>query len=232
MAYTAKEWHAWVPSMKEASPKAQAQKSPPRFCQGPCWQRWRLLGLYTLEWCDQDKCFWNWWLQNCMASQRWGIQRKMHGAYSETWWWDCPYVGLHEYCWCRGAAFHWGHHEFTNVLLYTEREDATITPCPWSSCTFPTWQWSQTHLRPLLDFWRRTGWKWFSVSPDLNPIEHLWGILKRQVEHHSPSSIQSLKEVILEEWKKKDLAKCRQIVHSMPRRLGALIKNHGGHSKY
>ncbi len=103
------------------------QKSPPRVCQGPCWQRWRILGLYTLEWWDQDKCFWNWWLQNCMASQRWGIQRKMHGAYSETWWWQCPYVGLHECCWCRGAAFHWWHHEFTNVLLYTEREDATIT---------------------------------------------------------------------------------------------------------
>ncbi len=44
--------------------------------------------------------------------------------------------------------------------------------------------------------------QWPSMSPDLNPIEHLWGILKRQVEHHSPSSIQSLKEVILEEWKK------------------------------
>ncbi len=56
------------------------------------------------------------------------------------------YVGLHECCWCRGAAFHWWHHEFTNVLLYTEREDATITPFPWSSCTFPTWQWSWTHI--------------------------------------------------------------------------------------
>ncbi len=44
--------------------------------------------------------------------------------------------------------------------------------------------------------------QWPSMSPDLNPIEHLWGILKRQVEHHSPSSIQSLKEVILEEWKR------------------------------
>ncbi len=74
--------------------------------------------------------------------------------------------------------------------------------------------------------------QWPSMSPDLNPIEHLWGILKRQVEHHSPSSIQSLKEVILESWKKIDLAKCRQLVHSMPRRLGAVIKNHGGHTKY
>ncbi len=74
--------------------------------------------------------------------------------------------------------------------------------------------------------------QWPSMSPDLNPIEHLWGILKRQVEHHSPSSIQSLKEVILEEWKKIDLAKCRQLVLSMPRRLGAVIKNHGGHTKY
>ena len=110
-------WHACVPSLMEASPKAQAKKS-----QGPCWKRWRLLGLYTLEWWDQDKCFGNWWLQNCMVSQLWGIQRKMHGAYSETWW-------LHECCWCRGAAFHWWHHEFTDVLLYTERKDATIESC-------------------------------------------------------------------------------------------------------
>ncbi len=28
-----------LPSTKEASPKAQAQKSPPRVCQGPCCQR-------------------------------------------------------------------------------------------------------------------------------------------------------------------------------------------------
>ncbi len=74
--------------------------------------------------------------------------------------------------------------------------------------------------------------QWPSMSPDLSPIEHLWGILKRQVEHHSPSSIQSLKEVIPEEWKKIDLVKCCQLVHSMPRGLGAVIKNHGGQTKY
>lgn len=40
------------------------------------------------------------------------------------------------------------------------------------------------------------------MSPDWNPIQHLWGTLKRQVEHHFPSSIQALKEAVLEEWKK------------------------------
>jgi len=59
-------------------------------------------------------------------------------------------------------------------------------------------------------------------------IYKLCGVLKRQVKNHSPSSIQSLKEVILEEWKKID----HQLVHSMPRRLGAINKNHGGQTKY
>ncbi len=45
-----------------------------------------------------------------MASKLYGVAKvrntkKMHGAYSETWWWQCPYVGLHECCWCRGLHF-------------------------------------------------------------------------------------------------------------------------------
>ncbi len=58
-----------------------------------------------------------------------------------------------------------------------------------------------THLRPLLDFWRRTGWKWFSgqVCLLIWTQSNTYGEFWRQVEHHSPSSIQSLKEVILEE---------------------------------
>ncbi len=162
-------------------------------------------------------------------------KRKMHGAYSETLWWQCPYVGPHECCWCRGAAFHWWHHEFTNVLLYTEEKMLPSLRALDRCALFQHDNDPKHTSKATVGFLKKNRVKviqWPSMSPDLNPIEHLWGILKRQVENHSPSSIQSLKEVILEEWKKIDLAKCRQLVHSMPRRLGAVIKNHGGHTKY
>ncbi len=118
-----------------------------------------------------------------------------------------------------GAAFHWWHHEFTNVLLYTEREDATSLRALGRRALFQHDNDPKHTSKATVVFLKKNRVKviqWPSMSPDLNPIEHLWGILKRQVEHHSPSSIQSLKEVILEEWKKIDLAKCRQLVHSMP----------------
>ncbi len=38
--------------------------------------------------------------------------------------------------------------------------------------------------------------EWPSMSPDLNPIEHMWGILKRKVEKHHVSNIQQLRDVI------------------------------------
>ncbi len=176
--------------MKEASPKAQAQKSPPRVCQGPCWQRWRLLGLYTLEWWDQDKCFWNWWLQNCMASQRWGIQRKMHGAYSETWWWQCPcgaaWVLLVSGS-CISLKASWIH---KCTALYWKRRcyhhSVPLVVVHFSNMTMIL----NTHLRPLLDFWRRTcesdsvakyvSWSEPNRTPMGNSEETIWASLSIQ----------------------------------------------------
>ncbi len=53
---------------------------------------------------------------------------------------------------------------------------------------------------------------WPSMSPDLNPIEHLWGILKRKVEERKVSNIQQLLDVVLEEWKRTPVATCGALV--------------------
>ncbi len=46
------------------------------------------------------------------------------------------------------------------------------------------------------------------MSPDINPIEHLWGILKRKVEERKISNIHQLCDVVMEEWKRTPVATC------------------------
>ncbi len=73
---------------------------------------------------------------------------------------------------------------------------------------------------------------WPSMSPDLNPIEHLWGILKWKVEERKVSNIHQLCDVVIEQWKRTPVATCKALVNSMPKRVKAVLENNGGHTKY
>ncbi len=55
---------------------------------------------------------------------------------------------------------------------------------------------------------------WPSMFPDLNPIEHLWGILKWKEEERKVSNIHQLRDVIMEEWKRTPVATCEALVNS------------------
>ena len=73
---------------------------------------------------------------------------------------------------------------------------------------------------------------WPSMSPDLNPIEHLWGILKRKVEVCKISNIRQLRDVVVEEWESISVVTREALVNSKTRRVKAVLDNDGGHTKY
>lgn len=76
--------------------------------------------------------------------------------------------------------------------------------------------------------------KWPAQSPDLNPIEHLWAHLKRKLGEYreSPGGVHDLWHRLKEEWVKIPKEVCQSLIESMPRRIGAVIKAKGGHTKY
>lgn len=75
---------------------------------------------------------------------------------------------------------------------------------------------------------------WPSSSPDLNPIEHLWSHLKRQLNKYETPSKGMLEhwDRIQCEWDKIDQTECMKLIESMPRRILAVIKSKGQWTKY
>ena len=73
--------------------------------------------------------------------------------------------------------------------------------------------------------------EWPSMSPDLNPIEHLWKMLKIAVHEHKCSNQEEAWEVCQAEWKKL-VPNCKTLVVSMNSRLEAVLKANGAATKY
>ena len=68
---------------------------------------------------------------------------------------------------------------------------------------------------------------WASQSPDMNPIEHLWQMVKTAIFKRvdRASSLDDLFEIVKEEWRKIPLAEMQKLVHSMPKRCKAVLKS-------
>lgn len=82
---------------------------------------------------------------------------------------------------------------------------------------------------------KKKKWKtleWPSQSPDLNPIEHMFNLLKTKMRKENPRNKAELKEKILQAWKSINVSTTTKLVHSMPRRLQAVIENKGYATKY
>ena len=76
--------------------------------------------------------------------------------------------------------------------------------------------------------------EWIAQSPDMSPIEQLWEELDRRLRSHEdkPTSKEHLFQMLKEEWEKIPEDVALNLVDSMPRRVEALVKAKGHHTKY
>ena len=68
---------------------------------------------------------------------------------------------------------------------------------------------------------------WPSSSPDINPIENLWGLVKRNVEKRKPRNLEDLKVFMVEEWENISDEVINNLVRSMRTRCEEVIRLNG-----
>lgn len=75
---------------------------------------------------------------------------------------------------------------------------------------------------------------WPALSPDLNPMENLWGILTRKIYANGKQygNINDLKTAIIKEWNDINVGTLDNLVDSMPSRIFQLTKAHGQSINY
>jgi transposase len=69
-------------------------------------------------------------------------------------------------------------------------------------------------------------------SPDLNPIEHMWDHVARQVRKINPQTSAALKDAIETAWYNTPVEVVQNLISSMPRRIAAVVAAKGGPTKY
>ena len=68
---------------------------------------------------------------------------------------------------------------------------------------------------------------WPEKSPDLNPIENVWGIVKRKMRNTRPNNADSLKAAIEVTWASITPQQGRRLIDSMPLCIDAVIHAKG-----
>ncbi len=68
--------------------------------------------------------------------------------------------------------------------------------------------------------------KWPPQSPDLNPVEHLWDVVEREIYimDVQPTNLQQLRDAIMSIWTKLSEECFQHLVESTPQRIKTVLK--------
>jgi len=78
----------------------------------------------------------------------------------------------------------------------------------------------------------RSAIDWPANSPDLNPIENLWQIIKDKFERRMPQIIEQLKQFLTEEWEAIPNKTVINLVQSIKNRCELVIEANGDRIPY
>jgi hypothetical protein len=75
---------------------------------------------------------------------------------------------------------------------------------------------------------------WPAMSPDMNPIEHIWAHISKEINdvEPSPANLQELRDTLVIIWNAIPQQLIDTLIDGMPRRLRALHAARGGHTRF
>ena len=86
--------------------------------------------------------------------------------------------------------------------------------------------------RALFQAYRINALPWPSLSPDLNPIENIWGVIDRRIRSSVTLNIRDLERFVFEEWNGVAQLTLRNYIASMRCRCQAVVNATGGHTRF
>ena len=112
------------------------------------------------------------------------------------------------------------YHQSSQQSLQFMQDNATV------HTSRATLAWLKDELVDAMD--------WPALSPDLNPIENVWGMLARNIYANGKqyNTIEELQQAIYREWTRMNPNFQKTLVTSMPCRIFECIQRNGGVTHY